>query len=117
MSASRPLSLRLADDAVEDVFLHTLDCEVLSACGSVRLKVKRSRDTGARVFLCVQVLATGEDDAVMLDKAQAVFLRDGITAVVGSLKPDHDAVLRGVPFKAREATTVARALNAYVEEG
>ena len=53
----------------------------------------------------------------MLDKAQAVFLRDGITAVVGSLKPDHDAVLRGVPFKAREATTVARALNAYVEEG
>jgi hypothetical protein len=118
MRAGRPLSLSLADSNVQDIFLHTLDCEATSQCGAVRLRVMRSRDTAARVFLCVDRTATGERiDSVLLDKSQATYLRDGITRAVGSLKSWQSVVLRGVQFSAREATRVATALNVFITKG
>ena len=113
----RPLSLTLADAAVQDVFLHTLDCEVTSVCGSIRLRVMRPRETGERVFLCIDRTATHDPiDSVMLDKAQAAYLRAGIVKAVGSLKIGHSVVLRGVQFAVREANAVAKSLAEFLEE-
>ena len=115
---ARPLALQLHDPDVQHAFLHSLDVSVLSADGSVALRVMRGRDTGARVFLCVDGTAKKERlDSVLLDKTQAAFLRNNIAIHLLSLKKDHDIILRGVAFKAREAQRVVEALTRFVEKG
>ena len=114
---ARPLSLRLNDAAVQDAFLHSLDCEAVSECGSVTMRVMRGRDTAARVFMCIDATETGERiDAVLLDKAQAAFLWSRLLAEIGSLKIGHSVVIRGVQFSVREARWIATALSKFLEE-